>query len=158
MEQWLSFQNGIQVINMNFMDFVDNNKLNLVNDLNSISRNLTTIFNLKNTRDKTERFTLEINGLSGIYGKIFNGKIRISVVGLDEPRIGHDVEATKKNIEKTIVPFIKSKITESSIRDQYNIPSIEIEFDKLNNDAVSDIMFLVSKTRAELRPNSFKQF
>lgn len=143
---------------MNFMDFVDNNKLNLVNDLNSISRNLTTIFNLTNTSNKTEKFKLEINGLSGVYGRIVNDKIRIDVVGLEKPRIGYDVEATKKNIEKTIVPFIKSKITELSIKNQYNVSSIEIEFDKLNNDVVSDIMLLVNQTRAELKPNSFKQF
>ena len=143
---------------MNFTDFIDNNRQAVVNDLNTVKHNLLNIFNLSNTNHNTERFTLKINGLSGVYGRINNdGKIQIEVTGLDKYRVGFDDEKTMKSVQGKLIPVLSSTIEDISVR-EFSHPSVSISFDRLTKDAVRDIMQLVQSTKAELKPSQIGRF
>lgn len=143
---------------MNFTDFIDNNRQAVVNDLNTVKHNLLNIFNLSNTNHSTERFTLKINGLSGVYGRINNdGKIQIEVTGLDKYRVGFSDEKTMKSVQGKLIPVLSSTIEDISVR-EYAHPSVSISFDRLTKEAVRDIMILVQSTSAELKPSQIGRF
>lgn len=141
-----------------FTDFIDNNKQMIVNDLNTVKHNLLNIFNLSNTIHSTERFSLKINGLSGVYGRINNdGRIQIEVTGLDKYRVGFDNEKTMKNVKDKLIPILSSTIEDVNVR-EYSNPSVSISFDRLTKDTVRDIMLLVQSTNAELKPSQIGRF
>jgi hypothetical protein len=141
-----------------FTEFINNKKQETVNDLNTIKENLMSIFNLSNGIHSTERFSLKINGLSGVYGNINNdGKIQIEVTGVDKYRVGFDNEKTMENVQKKLLPILSSKIENVKVR-EFSHPSVSISFDRLTKDAVRDIMQLVQSTKAELKPSQIGRF
>ncbi len=143
---------------MNFADFIDNNRQAIVNDLNTIKHNLTNIFNLSVGSRSTERFSLTINGMSGVYGRIDqHGKIQIEVTGMDRLRIGFDDQKTLKNVDEKLIPKLSSTVEGFSVR-SYSNPTVTISFDRLTQDVVRDIMLLVQSTSAELKPSHIGRF
>ena len=143
---------------MNFADFIDNNRQTIVNDLNTVKHNLLNIFNLSNTNHNTERFSLKINGMSGVYGRIDqHGKIQIEVTGIDKFRIGFDDQKTLKNVDEKLIPKLSSTVENFSVM-SYSSPRVTISFDRLTQDVVRDIMLLVQSTPAELKPSHIGRF
>jgi hypothetical protein len=143
---------------MNFADFIDNNRQTIVNDLNTVKHNLLNIFNLSVGSRSTERFSLTINGMSGIYGRIDqHGKIQIEVTGMDKLRIGFDDQKTLKNVDEKLIPKLSSTVEGFSVR-SYSNPTVTISFDRLTQDVVRDIMLLVQSTSAELKPSHIGRF
>ena len=141
-----------------FTEFINNKKQETVNDLNTIKENLMSIFNLSNGIHSTERFSLKINGLSGVYGNINkDDKIQIEVTGVDKYRVGFDNEKTMENVQKKLLPILSSKIEYVKVG-EYCHPSVSISFDRLTKDVVRDIMQLVQSTKAELRPSQIGRF
>ena len=143
---------------MNFADFIDNNRQAIVNDLNTIKHNLVNIFNLSVESRSTERFSLKINGMSGVYGRIDqHGKIRVEVTGIDKFRVGFDDQKTLKNIDEKLIPKLSSTVEDFSVR-SYSSPTVTISFHRLTQDAIRDIMLLVQSTQAELKPSQIGRF
>lgn len=143
---------------MNFADFIDNNRQTIVNDLNTVKHNLLNIFNLSNTNHNTERFSLKINGMSGVYGRIDqHGKIQIEVTGIDKFRVGFDDQKTLKNVDEKLIPKLSSTVENFSVM-SYSSPRVTISFDRLTQDVVRDIMLLVQSTPAELKPSHIGRF
>lgn len=143
---------------MNFADFIDNDRQTIVNDLNTVKHNLLNIFNLSNTNHNTERFSLKINGMSGVYGRIDqHGKIQIEVTGIDKFRIGFDDQKTLKNVDEKLIPKLSSTVENFSVM-SYSSPRVTISFDQLTQDTIRDIMLLVQSTSAELKPSQIGRF
>lgn len=142
---------------MNFLDHVDNDKLKLVNTINTISKNLCAIFNLRNRSDNTEEFYANISGLSSISARIKKDRIYFSVVGLEKYRIGFDDNKTESNLKDNLFLKLITPIDDYSIGG-YSMPNVTISFSELNSDIVKDIMLLVNGTKAELRATKYDLF
>jgi hypothetical protein len=142
---------------MNFNEFIDNNRQQLVNDVNTIGSNLTSIFNMRDESRNTEKFYAKINGLTSVTAEIQNGKIQLTMTGVDKFRIGFDKDKTTKNIEDNLLPRITSEVLSYRLG-EFERPIVTITFDRLTPNVVKDIMFLVNNSCAELRPSSIGRF
>lgn len=142
---------------MNFHDFIDNNKQQLVNDINTIGSNLTSIFNMRNESRNTERFYSKINGLTNVVAEIHNGRIQFTMTGVDKFRVGFDKDKTTKNVEQNLLPKLSTEVKRFHLG-EYERPIITITFDRLTPSVVKDIMFLVNNSNAELRANKIGRF
>jgi hypothetical protein len=142
---------------MNFNDFIDTKKQDLVNDINTIGSSLTSIFNIRDESRNTEKFYGKINGLTSVTAEIQNGKIQLTMAGVDKFRIGYDKDKTTKNIEDNLLPRITSEVLSYRLG-EFERPIVTITFDRLTPNVVRDIMFLVNNSCAELRPNKLGRF
>lgn len=142
---------------MNFHDFIDNNRLQLVNDIGTIGNSLTSIFNMRNESRNTEKFYGKINGLTSVTAEISEGKIFFTMTGVDKFRIGFDKEKTIKNVEQNLLPKLSTTVTDFHLG-EYERPIVTIVFDRLTPSVIRDIMFLVNNSEAELRPNQSGRF
>jgi hypothetical protein len=142
---------------MNFHDFIDNNRLQLVNDIGTIGNSLTSIFNMRNESRNTEKFYGKINGLTSVTAEISKGRIFFTMTGVDKFRVGYDKEKTIKNVEQNLLPKLSTTVTDFHLG-QYERPIVTIVFDRLTPSVIRDIMFLVNNSEAELRPNQSGRF
>jgi hypothetical protein len=142
---------------MNFHDFIDNNRLQLVNDIGTIGNSLTSIFNMRNESRNTEKFYGKINGLTSVTAEISKGRIFFTMTGVDKFRVGYDKEKTIKNVEQNLLPKLSTTVTDFHLG-EYERPIVTIVFDRLTPSVIRDIMFLVNNSEAELRPNQFGRF
>lgn len=142
---------------MNFHDFIDNNKQQLVNDINTIGNSLTSIFNMRNESRNTEKFFGKINGLTSVTAEINNGRIQFTMAGADKFRVGFDRDKTIKNVENNLLPKLSTEVTSFRLG-EYDRPIVAIAFDRLTSSVVKDIMFLVNNSDAELRASSIGRF
>jgi hypothetical protein len=142
---------------MNFQDFIDNNRQQLVNDVNTIGSNLTSIFNIRNESRNTEKFYGKINGLASVTAEIYMGKINFTMTGVDKFRVHFDKDKTIKNVEQNLLPKL-STIVRSFRLGEFERPIVTITFDRLTSSVVKDIMFLVNNSDAELRASSIERF
>lgn len=142
---------------MNFHDFIDNNKQQLVNDINTIGNSLTSIFNMRNESRNTEKFFGKINGLTSVTAEINNGRIQFTMAGADKFRVGFDRDKTIKNVENNLLPKLSTEVTSFRLG-EYERPIVAIAFDRLTSSVVKDIMFLVNNSDAELRASSIGRF
>lgn len=142
---------------MNFHDFIDNNKQQLVNDINTIGNSLTSIFNMRNESRNTEKFFGKINGLTSVTAEINNGRIQFTMAGADKFRVGFDRDKTIKNVENNLLPKLSTEVTSFRLG-EYERPIVAIAFDRLTSSVVKDIMFLVNNSDAELRASSNGRF
>lgn len=142
---------------MNFHDFIDNNRLQLVNDIGTIGNSLTSIFNMRNESRNTEKFYGKINGLTSVTAEISKGRIFFTMTGVDKFRVGYDKEKTIKNVEQNLLPKLSTTVTNFHLGD-YERPIVTIVFDRLTPSVIRDIMFLVNNSEAELRPNQSGRF
>jgi hypothetical protein len=142
---------------MNFHNFIDNDRQQLVNDINTIGNSLTSIFNMTNESRSTERFYGKINGLTSVTAQISKGKIYFTMTGVEKFRIGFDKDKTIKNVEQNLLPKLSTTI-ESFRLGEYERPIVTIAFNRLNPNVIKDIMFLVNNSTAELRPNKLGRF
>lgn len=146
---------------MNFAQHVDNNRQNLVNDLNTIKYNLTQIFDLSDVSLSTEAFHLKINGISYIRGNINkDNTISISFNGVDKYRSGYDKEESLENLKQKVVANLSifSRVNDFSVDSKYCTGYVRIFFDRLTDSVVRDIMFLIQATNAKLRPSVIGRF
>jgi hypothetical protein len=142
---------------MNFHDFIDNNRQQLVNDINTIGSNLTSIFNMRNESRNTERFYGKISGLTSVTAEISKGKIYLTMTGVEKFRVGYDKDKTIKNVEQNLLPKLSTEVTDFHLG-EYERPIVTITFDRLTPSVVKDIMFLVNNSSAELRASSVGRF
>jgi hypothetical protein len=142
---------------MNFHNFIDSNRQQLVNDVSTIGSNLTSIFNMRNESRNTERFYGKINGLTSVWAEIHQGKIHFTMTGVEKFRVGHDKDKTIKNVEQNLLPKLSTEVTDFHLG-EYVRPIITITFDRLTPNVVKDIMFLVNNSSAELRASSIGRF
>ena len=142
---------------MNFHDFIDNNRLQLVNDIGTIGNSLTSIFNMRNESRNTEKFYGKINGLTSVTAEISKGRIFFTMTGVDKFRVGYDKEKTIKNVEQNLLPKLSTTVTDFHLG-EYERPIVTIVFDRLTPSVIRDIMFLVNNSQAELRPNQSGRF
>jgi hypothetical protein len=142
---------------MNFHDFIDNNRLQLVNDIGTIGNSLTSIFNMRNESRNTEKFYGKINGLTSVTAEISKGRIFFTMTGVDKFRVGYDKEKTIKNVEQNLLPKLSTIVTDFHLG-EYERPIVTIVFDRLTPSVIRDIMFLVNNSEAELRPNQSGRF
>lgn len=142
---------------MNFHDFIDNNRQQLVNDINTIGSNLTSIFNMRNESRNTERFYGKISGLTSVTAEISKGKIYLTMTGVEKFRVGYDKDKTIKNVEQNLLPKLSTEVTDFHLG-EYVRPIVTITFDRLTPSVVKDIMFLVNNSSAELRASSIGRF
>jgi hypothetical protein len=142
---------------MNFHDFIDNNRLQLVNDIGTIGNSLTSIFNMRNESRNTEKFYGKISGLTSVTAEIFKGRIFFTMTGVDKFRVGYDKEKTIKNVEQNLLPKLSTTVTDFHLG-EYERPIVTIVFDRLTPSVIRDIMFLVNNSQAELRPNQSGRF
>ena len=143
---------------MDFAKYVDNNKQNLVNDLNTIKHNLTQIFDLLNESRNTESFFLKINGIAGIRGTINkDNTISVSFSGVDKYK-SYDKNEALENLKQKVIPKLSTKVSEFSVDSSYCIGYVRISFDRLTDSVVRDIMFLTQATDAKLRPSVIGRF
>ncbi len=141
---------------MNFNDFIDNNRQQLVNDINTIGNNLTSIFNMRNESRSTEKFFGKISGLTSVMAKISKGKIYFTMTGVEKFRVGYDKDKTIKNVEQNLLPKLSTEVTFEL--GEFERPIVTITFDRLTPNVVKDIMFLVNNSSAELRASSVGRF
>lgn len=142
---------------MNFQDFIDTNRQDLVNDINTIGSNLSSIFNMRNESRNSEKFYGKINGLTSVTAEIHKGKIHFTMTGVDKFRVGFDKDKTTKNVEQNLLPKLSTIVTSFRLG-EYERPIITITFERLTPSVVRDIMFLVNNSDAELRPNKTGRF
>jgi hypothetical protein len=142
---------------MSFHDFIDNNRLQLVNDIGTIGNSLTSIFNMRNESRNTEKFYGKINGLTSVTAEISKGRIFFTMTGVDKFRVGYDKEKTIKNVEQNLLPKLSTTVTDFHLG-EYERPIVTIVFDRLTPSVIRDIMFLVNNSQAELRPNQSGRF
>jgi hypothetical protein len=143
-----------------FEQHINNNEQQLIDDLFTIKKSLLDIFALNPCQYASmdaDRFNLKINGMDNLYGRIRNGKIQFGANGLDKFQIKFDDEKSVENVKKNLIPKMKLPCKSFTIG-QYSQMKISIEFDRLTNDVIHDIMLLSNATKAKLRPKNIRIF
>jgi len=144
-----------------FAQYANNNEQQKIDDLFTIKKSLLDIFALNScpyaSRD-VDRFNLKINGMDNLRGRITkDGKIKFTTNGLDKFQISYNDEKSINNVKKNLIPKMKTKV-ESFTIGKYSQMSIAIEFDRLTDDVIHDIMLLANATEAKLRPKNVRRF
>ena len=144
-----------------FEQYANNDEQQKIDDLFTIRKSLKNIFNVNDARYYTsdvDKFKLAINGMDNLYGRINrDGKIEFEANGLDKFQIGYNEEESIANVKKNLIPKMKIK-PKKFIIDKYSQMCITIEFDRLTDDVVHDIMLLANGTEAILRPKNIRSF
>ena len=143
-----------------FEQHINNNEQQLIDDLFTIKKSLLDIFAINPCqyyRNDADHFKLIINGMDNLYGKIRNGKIQFGANGLDKFQIKFDDKKSIESVKKNLIPKMKLPYKSFTIG-KYSQMNISIEFDRLTEDVIHDIMLLSNATEAKLRPKNVRSF
>ena len=145
-----------------FEQYANNNEQQLIDDLFTIKRSLKDIFNINDAQyyhSETDNFKLAINGMDNLLGKLNRDKTKIvfTANGLDKFQISYDDEKSIKNVQENLIPKMRLKPSKFTIG-KYSQMCISIEFDRLTDDVIHDIMLLTNGTKAVLRPKNVRSF
>ena len=144
-----------------FAQYANDNEQQKIDDLFTIKKSLLDIFALNPCqyaiRD-ADRFSLKINGMDYLSGSINrDGKIQFKANGLDKFQIKYDDNKSIENVKKNLIPKMKTAYKNFTIA-QYSQMCITIEFDRLTDDVIHDIMLLANATEAKLKPKNVRRF
>lgn len=141
-----------------FSNYINNDKLRLVNEINTISKNLCSIFNISNKSDDSERFSSNASNGTSIYASITKDKIHFCCYGIDKYRISADRKATQDNVKNALITKLKTQ-SEYYVDADFNRVSVTIMFDSLDDaDVIKDIMTLMNEASVPLRPTKTGSF
>lgn len=144
-----------------FAQYANNNEQQKIDDLFTIKKSLLDIFALNQcpySRNDADRFSLKINGMDYLSGTINrDGKIEFKANGIDKFQIKYDDNKSVENVKKNLIPKMKTACKKFTVG-QYSQMCITIEFDRLTDDVIHDIMLLANATEAKLRPKNVRNF